>query len=438
MSYTRADTDKRTIFGWAMYDWANSAYMTTIAVAVLPMYFAGVVVPPEGFMIGKTLYAAETLWGFMVAAAAFLVFLMAPTLGAIADFRSAKKQFLLFFCYLGVAGSIVLSFCGQGEVYQTIFLFILSQIGFVGANVFYDAFLPQIAPPGQEDRISSKGFAYGYAGGGIQFGCALVLIAYHDFFGLTQAGAARISMLSAALWWGLFTLFTAYYLKERKIPQKLPEGLSSSVGRINYLALGISRVWKTMGEVKQRQHLVLFLLAFLVYNEGIQTVVLMATIYGKQELHFSATTLMITLLLVQIVAVFGALIFGWISKKTGTKQAIMISLIIWGGVVIYAYFIHSPAEYFLLGAIVGLVLGGSQAISRSFYASMIPEDSPAEFFGFYSIVNKFSAVWGPFIFALIRHWSGSSRNAILSIIIFFIVGIILLFFVDEDKARESR
>ena len=439
MSYMEADN--KTIFGWAMYDWANSAYMTTIAVAVLPMYFASVVVPAEGLMIGNTIYAAETLWGFMISAAAFLVFLMAPTLGAIADYRSSKKQFLLFFCYLGVSASLFLSFCGKGEVYQTIFLFILSQIGFVGANVFYDAFLPQIAPAGTEDKISSKGFAYGYAGGGIQFACVLILISCHDFFGLSQSGAARIGMLSAALWWGLFTLFTAYYLRESKVSLKLPARFTSSTKGtkgINYLLLGISRVWKTIGQVKQRQHLALFLLAFLVYNEGIQTVIQMATIYGKQELHFSATTLMLTLLLVQIVAVFGALIFGWLAKRIGTKRAVMSSLVIWGMVVIYAYHIHSPTEYFILGAVVGLVLGGSQAISRSLYASMIPMDSPAEYFGFYSIVNKFSAVWGPFIFALIRHWTGSSRNAILSIIIFFILGIILLFFVNEDKAREGR
>lgn len=435
MNYSK--DDQKSIFGWAMYDWANSAYMTTIAVAILPMYFASVIVPAKGFQIGHTLYAAETLWGLMISAAAFLVFLLAPTLGAIADFRCSKKQFLLFFCYLGVTGSILLSFCNQGDVYQTIIFFILSQIGFVGANVFYDAFLPQIAQPGQEDRISSKGFAYGYAGGGIQFAFSLILIGFHGFFGLTQTEAAKVAILTAALWWGLFSLFTFHYLKERQIEQKPPEKFIDSSRRINYLAIGVSRVWATMGEVKQRQHLVLFLVAFLVYNEGIQTVIQMATIYGKQELHFSAMTLMITLLLVQIVAFFGALIFAWLATITGTKRAVMISLVIWGGVVIYAYFIHSPAEYFLLGAIVGLVMGGSQAISRSFYATMIPEDSPAEFFGFYSVVNKFSAIWGPFLFAMIRHWSGSSRNALLSIIVFFIVGITLLSFVNEEKAKDA-
>ncbi len=438
MKAMNSTTDKKTIFGWAMYDWANSAYMTTIAVAVLPMYFASVIVGPDGFVIGDTLYAPETLWGFMISAAAFLVFLMAPTLGAVADFCSAKKKFLLVFCYLGVTGSIGLFFCKTGDVYPTIGLFLISQIGFVGANVFYDAFLPQIAKPGQQDRISSKGFAYGYAGGGIQFGCALVLIGWHDAFGLSQSMAARIGMLTAALWWGLFTLFTAFYLKEKKFHQEPPAGINLSSRRINYLHIGILRVLKTMKKVRQRPHLLLFLVAFLVYNEGIQTVIQMATIYGKQELKFGATTLMVTLLLVQIVAIFGALLFGWLAKRTGTKRAVMTSLFVWSGVVIYAYFIRSPYEYFALGAIVGLVMGGSQAISRSFYSSMIPEDSPAEYFGFYSIINKFSAVWGPFIFAIIRHMSGSSRNAILSIIIFFIAGIILLFFVNEEKARENR
>ncbi len=434
----KSTTEKRSIFGWAMYDWANSAYMTTIAVAVLPMYFASVVVGSEGFTIAGTLYAPETLWGFMISASAFLVFLMAPTLGAIADFCSAKKRFLFVFCYLGVTGSIALSFCGEGNVYQTMLLFIISQIGFVGANVFYDAFLPQIASQGQEDRISSKGFAYGYAGGGIQFAFALVLIAMHDTFGISQSTAARIAMLTAALWWGLFALFTFFLLKERTFTQSPPEKFTGSSRGVNYLYIGIMRVVKTMKKVRKRPHLLLFLISFLVYNEGIQTVIQMATIYGKQELKFGATTLMLTLLLVQFVAIFGALLFGWLAKKTGTKQSVMCTLVVWSGVVIYAYFIQSPVEYFILGAIVGLVMGGSQAISRSFYASMIPIDSPAEYFGFYSIINKFSAVWGPFIFAIIRHFSGSSRNAIVSLIIFFILGIILLFFVDEEKARENR
>lgn len=429
--------DRRVIFGWAMYDWANSAYVTTIAVAVLPMYFAGVVVPADGFAIGGSVFAAETLWGFMISAAAFIVFILAPVLGAIADYRSAKKLFLFAFCSLGVVSSVLPSFCGAGDVWPTIVLFVLSQVGFVGANVFYDAFLPQIAAPGEEDRVSSKGYAYGYVGGGLQFAAALVLIAFHDFFGLSQAGAARTGMLTAALWWGGFAVVTLLFLREPKIGRDRSAGFEP-LRFPGLVALGFTRVWRTLLQVGRLKQLALFLLAFLVYNEGIQTVIQMATMYGKQELRLSAAALMVTLLLVQAVAFFGALLFSWIAGKTGTKRSVMLSLAVWSGVVIYAYFISTATQYFILGGAVGLVLGGSQAISRSLYSTMIPEDSPAEFFAFYSVVNKFSAVWGPFIFALIRHLSGSSRNAILSVIVFFILGILLLSLVNEKKARRER
>jgi UMF1 family MFS transporter len=429
--------DRRVIFGWAMYDWANSAYITTLAIAILPIYFAGVVVPPEGLEIKGTLYAAETLWGLMVSAAAFLVFLAAPALGAIADFCCTKKRFLFSFCYLGVASAAFLSFCKSGDVWLTIILFVISQIGFVGANVFYDAFLPQIAPEGETDRISSKGFAYGYVGGGLQFALSLCLLAGHEKIGLSEAGAARLGMLTAALWWGGFALVTVSLLREPRMTQTLPEGFRSIPLGLGYISLGISRVWKTMRKLRRLRHLVLFLAAFLVYNEGIQTVIQMATIYGKQELHLSTTVLMMTLLLVQAVAFLGALLLAWISERIGAKRAVIVTLIGWSGVVFYAYFIHSAIEYFVLGGIIGLVLGGSQAISRSFYSSIIPESAPAEFFGFYSVVNKFSAVWGPFIFAIIRHWTGSSRNSILSLIFFFILGILLLSWVNEKKAVEA-
>ena len=429
--------DRRVIFGWAMYDWANSAYVTTLAVAILPIYFAGVVVPPDGLEIKGTLYAAETLWGFMVSAAAFLVFIAAPTLGAIADFCCAKKHFLYSFCYLGVVSAAFLSFSKAGDVWLTMILFIISQVGFVGANVFYDAFLPQIAPEGETDRISSKGFAYGYVGGGLHFAFSLCLLAGHEKIGLSEAEAARLGMLTAALWWGGFALVTVYCLREPRRIQALPEGFPRIPLGLGYISMGISRVWKTMRKLRKLRHLVLFLAAFLVYNEGIQTVIQMATIYGKQELHLSTTTLMMTLLLVQAVAFLGALLLAWVSKQIGAKRAVIVTLIGWSGVVIYAYFIHSATEYFVMGGIVGLVLGGSQAISRSLYASIIPEGASAEFFGFYSVVNKFSAVWGPFIFAIIRHWTGSSRNSILSLIFFFILGILLLSLVNEKKAREA-
>ncbi|HID97743.1 MAG TPA: MFS transporter [Thermodesulfobacteriaceae bacterium] len=426
------------IFGWAMYDWANSAYATTLMVAILPVYFAGVIVPPGGFEVGGQMYAPETLWGFMVSASAVFVLIAAPVLGAIADFSGSKKRFLFVFCYTGVAAGVLLSFCEKGDVWLSMFLFILTQIGFVGGNVFYDAFLPEIAPEGKEDQISSRGFAYGYVGGGIQFALSLALVACHEMFGLTEAEAARIGMLFSVIWWGGFSLITFFSLKEPRGRQGLPMDFRRVPLPIGYVRAGFSRVWNTMMKIRRFRQLLLFLAAFFLYNEGIQTVIQMATIYGRQELHLSTAALMVTLLIVQIVAFLGAMLFARISDSAGTKRAVMISLAGWSGVVIYAYFIQSALEFFVLGAVTGLVLGGSQAISRSFYSSIIPVGASAEFFGFYSVVSKFSAIWGPFSFAIIRHWTGSSRNSIIALTVFFVLGLILLGLVDERKARSIK
>ena len=426
------------IFGWAMYDWANSAYATTLMVAILPVYFAGVIVPPGGFEVGGQMYAPETLWGFMVSASAVFVLIAAPVLGAIADFSGSKKRFLFVFCYTGVAAGVLLSFCEKGDVWLSMFLFILTQIGFVGGNVFYDAFLPEIAPEGKEDQISSRGFAYGYVGGGIQFALSLALVACHEMFGLTEAEAARIGMLFSVIWWGGFSLITFFSLKEPRGRQGLPMDFRRVPLPIGYVRAGFSRVWNTMMKIRRLRQLLLFLAAFFLYNEGIQTVIQMATIYGRQELHLSTAALMVTLLIVQIVAFLGAMLFARISDSAGTKRAVMISLAGWSGVVIYAYFIQSALEFFVLGAVTGLVLGGSQAISRSFYSSIIPVGASAEFFGFYSVVSKFSAIWGPFSFAIIRHWTGSSRNSIIALTVFFVLGLILLGLVDERKARSIK
>ncbi len=429
--------DRRVIFGWAMYDWANSAYITTLVVAILPVYFASVVVPAGGLKIGGTNYAAETLWGLMVSAASSIIFVVAPILGAIADFCCAKKRFLLFFCYMGVLSASLLSFCKAGDVWPSIMLFVISQIGFVGGNVFYDAFLPQIAPEGEMDRVSSKGFAYGYVGGGLQFASSLAILTWHRELGLTEAEAAQVGMLSAALWWGGFALITLFCLQEPYRSQAMPDSYQRIPLGLGYIRLGISRTWNTLSKVRRLRDLALFLAAFFVYNDGINTVIQMATIYGRQELHLSTMVLMLTLLIVQIVASLGAPLFAWISELLGAKDAVIVSLLGWTSVVTYAYFIYSAVGYFVLGGIVGLVLGGSQAISRSLYASIIPEGTSAEFFGFYSVISKFSAIWGPFIFAIVRHWTGSSRNAIPFLVVFFVLGILLLSCMDVKRAQEA-
>ncbi len=412
--------------------------MTTVAVGLLPVYFAEIVVGPSGVLIGNTRYSATSLWGFVVGAAAFLSFLFAPVLGATSDFSATKKRFLLTLAYQGSFFTLLLYFCHSGDVYKTLFFFLMAQVGFIGANVFYDSFLPQIASGDRIDWVSGKGYAYGYIGGGIQFVLALLLLVGHEQLDLSQSQAVRFAIVLAGLWWAGFTLFTVKYLSEAPSTETLPCNYRSWPRLIAYLAIGVSRTLRTIQQVGHFRHLSLFLIGFILYNDGIQTVINMATIYGKEELQLEANTLMVTLGIIQAVATLGALLFSRLAGYIGTKRTIMVTLVFWSGVVTYAYFIQTAREYFSLGVIVGIVLGGSQSLSRSFYGSMIPEEASAEFYGFYTVFSKFSAIWGPWIFALSNQMMSSVRLAIVSLIAFFIAGLVLLFFVDEEKAREIK
>lgn len=430
--------DKKTIFGWCMYDWANSAYITTAAVALLPPYFAKAVVGEAGINLFGLNVSATTLWGYMLGTAAFLVFLFAPVLGAIADFSSAKKRFLSIFAYMGSLFATMLYFCKSGDVGLTVVLFISSQVCFVGANVFYDAFLPQIASEDKLDSVSAKGYAYGYVGGSLQFAIALGLVVMHKAVGISLTMATRIGMAMTGNWWAGWTLLTMKYLKEVKTPYELPQKYRNRSKGLAYLTLGIHRTLATAKKVKRFKNLTLFLIAYVIYNDGIHTVTSMATIYGSEELQLSTTTLMVTLLLVQIVAIGGALLFSRIANRIGAKRAVMFALVLWSSVVTYGYFIHTATEFFVLGMVVGIVLGGTQALSRSLYGAMIPETASAEFYGFYSVFSKFSSIWGPVTFGLINQVTGSARLAIISLMLFFIVGLILLGFVDTTKAKAEK
>jgi UMF1 family MFS transporter len=430
--------DRRTIFGWCVYDWANSAYATTVLAGLLPAYFVEAVVGPDGVMIGGQHFRATTLWALSVAAAAIVVFLTAPVLGAVADFTAARKRFLLMFAYLGSLFTTLLYFCGSGDVGRTLAFFVLGQVGFVGANVFYDAFLPQIATADRMDRVSGWGYAAGYVGGGVQFALALLLILFHETLGIDQALAARIGLAMAGLWWAGFTIITALTLREAPATQPLPERYRNWPRTAAVAATGFRRTLDTARRVRHYRPLVLFLVAFMLYNDGIQTVIAMATIFGKEELRLSTADLMLTLLVIQGVAMVGALVFGRLAGWIGTKRAVMVSLVLWSGVVIYAYFVTSRFEYFALGGVVGIVLGGSQALSRSLYGSMVPPEASAEFFGFYTVFSKFSAIGGPLAMAAIIHRTGSLRLSIVSVVVFFVLGLVLLAFVNEQKARQMR
>ncbi|WP_413161015.1 MFS transporter [Capilliphycus salinus ALCB114379] len=430
--------NQKEIFGWLMYDWANSAYITTVVVAVLPAYFAGVVVPKGGLTFAGTVYSATTIWGFLISLSAFIVFLIAPVMGAVSDFSASKKKFLTAFCYSGSLATCLLFFCQAGDLVQTIILFLIAQIGFVSANIFYDAFLPSIASEDKIDWISGKGFAYGYVGGGLQFALSLGLIAGHQGLGISAELAARLAILMAGFWWGGFSIFTLLYLKEAPTVETLPAEYRHLPSGLAYLKVGLIRTVITLRKLQAFKQLLYFLIAYMIYNNGIQTVITMATIYGTEELNFSTNVLMITLLVIQFVSVAGALAFSKLAEKISAKKALMVSLLGWSFVVIYAYFLTTPTEYFILGGIVGLVQGGSQSLSRSFYASIIPVHASAEFYGFYSVFNKGSAIIGPLVFALIRQFTGTARTSILSLIVFFILGLIILAGVNVEQAKAAK
>ena len=415
-----------------MYDWANSAYATTVYTGVLPAYFANVVVGPDGLQIGGTQVSPSVIWAFVVALSSFIAFVAAPVLGAIADFSAAKKRFLLAFAYGGSLFTLLLYFSGSGDVYRTLLFFLLAQVGYIGANVFYDSFITDVARPEQMDWISGKGYSFGYVGGGLQFALSLALVSGHEYVGISESMAVKLAILMAGLWWAGFSLFTVKYLREGSVSTTAKYSLT------DYIRVGMSRTIKTASRVRQFRHLALFLLAFMLYNDGIDTVIAMSAPYATGELGLPISTLMFTLLIIQIIATFGAFIFSKLAMRIGTKKAIMVTLALWSGVVIYAYFMRTATEFLILGAIVGIVLGGSQALSRSFYGSMVPKEASAEFFGFYTVFSKFSAIWGPVTFGIVEQVLGSARPAILSLIFFFVVGLILMAFVDERKARAAK
>jgi len=436
---TTASQDKaraRQVRAWCFYDWANSAYVTTVAVAVLPAYFAGAVVPREGAPLFGAHVSAASLWGYLVSLCALAVFLLAPVLGAAADHTGYRKRFLAGFCLAGSAASVLLLTTGPGLILWTMALFFVAQVGFVGGNVFYDAFLPHVAEPADLDRVSGRGFAYGYLGGGLQFALSLGLIAGHEVLGLSTDLAARLAMAFAGLWWGGFALITLRGLSEAP-GEPLPGGQRGPAAAWAMLRLGRERLRGVWTRARAVPGLTPFMLAFLFYNDGVQTVISMATIYGKTELGLSDTVLMLTLLIIQFVSIVGAELFSRLAGVMTTRRALMLAVFLWGGVAVYAYAMDSAAEYFALGGIVGLVMGGSQALSRSLYARLIPADRSAEFFGYYSVVSRLSAIAGPLVFAAVAQATGSARGGILWLVVFFAVGLVGLSRVREPGPRGA-
>jgi UMF1 family MFS transporter len=433
--------DKRELFGWKMYDWANSAFSTTVAGALFGPYLTRLaqtavgengVVLNLGFLGEVTAKSLPTLCvSLSVGAQVFML----PILGALGDYSNLKKRLMALFCFLGVGATCLLFFV-QGNLYLAGgLLFILANICFGASVVFYNAFLPEITTEDQADKVSSRGFAYGYLGGALLLVVNLLLVLQAERLGLSTGLAVRLSLLSAGVWWGGFSLITFALLKKRPAKKNLPPGKS-------YLSAGFLELGATIRELRRLPLTARYLLGYLIYNDGIQTVIVAASTFLEQELfpEGNPVFLLEIFLMVQFVAVAGALLFERLAYLMKTKNAIILSLIIWAGIVIYANrFLHTVAEAWVLAGVIAIVLGGSQALSRSLFSKMIPDGKEASFFGLYEVSERGTSWMGPLLFSLVVSRTGSYRLALLSLIFFFVVGLIVLWLTDTDRAiRESQ
>ncbi len=407
---------KRAIRAWTMYDWANSTFATTIAAAVLPVYYSTVA--------SKNLqpHEATSNWAFTTTIALILVAFLGPILGAMADFSGAKKRFMSIFVVVGVTGTALLYLVKSGDWLMASVFYIIGSIGFAGANVFYDSLLPHIAHEDEIDQVSSRGYAMGYAGGGILLAVNLVMIMFspEQYTELMT----RLSFLTVSIWWLVFTIPLWRNVKEP--PRRI---LASEIG-FNPVKASFSRLSYTFKEIKKYKELTKFIVAFWLYNNGIGTIIFMATIYGT-ELGFSSTTTIGTLLMVQFVAIPFAFLFGWLAKKIGTKRSILLSLLIYTLIAIGGYFLYKEIHFWLLGFAVATVQGGSQALSRSLFGRMMPKSKSAEFYSFFSVSEKIAGTVGPLLFGVVSRLMGGSRLSIVSLIIFFSLGGLLLWQVKE-------
>ncbi|MFH2104293.1 MAG: MFS transporter [Chloroflexota bacterium] len=424
---------KRAIRAWTMYDWANSAFVTSIIAAILPVYYASVAVQSD------SANTATVYWSITTAIALIIVALIGPVLGAMADFLGTKKRYLTIFVFIGVIGTALLYFVGTGDWKLASILAILGSIGFAGANVFYDSLLPHVARSDEIDQVSSRGYAMGYLGGGLLLAVNLGMImalpsvlpsVFPALANWTEGELTslmtRTSFVTVAIWWLVFTIPLWRHVPEpaRRIlkAEKDFKPLQASLGRLGH----------TFGELRKYRQLLIFIIAFWLYNNGIGTIIYMASIYGT-ELGFSSITTIGTLLMVQFVAMPFAFLFGWLAKKMGTKPAILLSLVVYTLIAIGGYFLYQEWQFWVLGFAVATVQGGSQALSRSLMGRMMPKSKSAEFFSFFSISEKIAGTVGPLLFGAVSALVGGSRLAIVSLIVFFISGGYLLSRVDEKE-----
>ncbi len=417
-----------------MFDWATSAVQTTVMVAVFPIYF--VKVAGAGLPEGSATQRLATV----NSVALVIIALLSPVLGAISDYRAAKKRFIAGFMVLGAAATAALWTVHTGDLERASWLFVLVLVGAAGCFVFYESLLPHIAGPHEIDRVSTAGYALGYVGGGLLLALNLAWIQRPDWFGLpsgpglSEAQAtlpARLAFVSVAIWWIVFSLPLF-----RRVPEP-PARIETDERRgENPVLVAFVRLAETFRELRGYRQAFLMLLAFLIYNDGIQTIIKMATAYGT-EIGIGQSALIGAILVVQFVGIPCSFLFGMVAGRIGAKRALFLGLLAYTAISVLGYFMRTATHFYVLAGLVGMVQGGTQALSRSVFASMIPPHKSGEFFGFFSVFEKFAGIFGPLIFAGTIAATGSSRNAILSVIGFFAVGAAILALVDVGEGQRA-
>jgi UMF1 family MFS transporter len=414
-------SNSRTIFAWCIYDWANSAFITVVVAAFFPIFFA------DYWNAGNTAFNSTSLLGPANSLASILVAAAAPLLGAIADQGGAKKRFLLVFTSLGVVMTGSLFFVAQGNWLAALLLYVFAIIGFSGGLVFYDSLIISVATAENSDRVSAIGYSFGYLAGALLFGFNVWMVQNPESFGLTgPAQAVRVSFLLVAVWWAVFSLPLMFFVQEPSAG-KLPLRLA--------LHAGVQQLGATLKDLRGLRPVWMFLLAYWFYIDGVDTVVRMAADYGK-GLGFSNNVLMTGLLITQVVGFPAALVYSWLGPRVGTRRALLGGIVAYIGVVSWGSTVMETATGFYgMAAMIGLIQGGIQALSRSLYSRLIPRDKAAQFFGFYNMLGKFAAFIGPLLMALIKSATGSARLSMFSITILFVIGGVLLTRVDATAER---
>ncbi len=415
----------KAILSWTMYDWANSAFATTVMAGFFPLFFKAYWADPD--------YPSESTFylGMANSIASIIVAFFAPFLGAIADQGTAKKKLLFTFAYLGIVMTGGLWIVDKGFWQMAVLMYVLATLGFSGSNIFYDSLLPGVASEKKVDYVSSLGFAMGYLGGGILFLLNVIMYLKPDFFGIPDgATAIRISFVTVAAWWAVFSIPVAIWVKEPEIHE--------SVGIVSAVSLGWKQLRHTFKEIRHLKVVGIFLLAYWFYIDGVDTIVKMAVDYGA-TLKFPDSALITALLMVQFIAFPCALLFNLLSKKIGVKESVMAGIIGYGVITFLAYFMSQMWHLYTLAGLVGLFQGGIQALSRSLYTRIIPKEKSAEFFGFYNMLGKFAAVIGPAMMGTITLMTGNIRYGIISIVLLFILGGYFLMKVNiEEGSRMAR